>query len=107
MKRHSRKKIYKEDHYMQRTGVIHGQEYTTYQSKANGPDITTKPKTFVGYGAPLSSVCAGHVRIVPPELDIKKARKELEEADKEFRNNEQQETGPRLVKRKTNPQRKR
>ncbi len=54
--------------------------YSSYHGKVHNPDITRKPKIYIGEGAPLSSVCAGHVLLVEPELSVSKAKEQLKRA---------------------------
>lgn len=60
-------------------------EYSSPYGRVHIPNITTKPKIYIGGGVPLSSVCAGHMEIGPPELDVKKAKIQLANAADEMK----------------------
>ena len=46
-------------------------EYSSPYGRVHNPNITTKPKIYIGEGVPLSSVCAGHMVIGEPEFCVK------------------------------------
>lgn len=54
--------------------------YSSPYGKVHNPNITTKPRVYIGGGVPLSSVCAGHMVIGEPELCVKKAKQQLKDA---------------------------
>lgn len=57
-----------------------GSAYSSYHGRVHNPNITTKPKIYIGGGVPLSSVCAGHMVIGEPELSVAKAKAQLKHA---------------------------
>ncbi len=60
-------------------------EYISYHGQTHNPDITRKPRIYIGGGVPLSSVCDGHVLIVEPELSVSKAKEQLKRALEEWK----------------------
>ena len=61
--------------------------YSSPYGRVHNPNITTKPKIYIGEGTPLSYVCAGHMEIGPPECNVKKAKKQLSDYAIEKRRN--------------------
>lgn len=57
-------------------------EYSSPYGRVHNPNITTKPKVYMGGGVPLSPACAGHMEIGKPELNVAKAKEQLAEAAK-------------------------
>lgn len=53
--------------------------YSSPYGRIHNPNITTKPKVYMGGGVPLSFVCAGHMVIGAAVLDVQKAKRQLAE----------------------------
>lgn len=54
-----------------------GSAYSSYHGRVHNPNITTKPRVYIGDGVPLNSVCAGHMVIGEPEVSVSKAKAQL------------------------------
>lgn len=79
--------------------------YSSPYGRIHNPNITTKPKVYMGDGVPLNSVCAGHMVIGEAILDVQEAKRQLAEQieQSQIENLQHEQDGPRLVKKRVPP----
>lgn len=75
--------------------------YSSPYGRIHNPNITTKPKVYMGDGVPLNSVCAGHMVIGEAVLDVQEAKRQLAEQIEQSQIENsliQEQSGPVLTK---------